>query len=140
VGETERKQRKAQSELNSFFNSTDQLPISRDQFLKKVMPDRAKRPADLADLFKRFLRERLIEENSYVHRISKNPTDEEVDIAYDKFGPLGDLHGANVMGLRFTTWYQEDVKESRRAAGRESAAQKQQEVAPSEIIPANIGK
>jgi len=135
VGQLQQKQRAVKNELNRFFNSSEKFPISRDEFLKRALPEKANRPSDLAKLFKRFLKQRLFENDFFTHKKWEEPSEVEINTAYDNFGPLQDHHMANLMALRFSTWHQERIAESRSAAGRISGAKrkKSNEIGPPEL-------
>lgn len=91
------------------------FPITRDQFLEKMLPQYKSRTADLARLGKSFQRHILRNTNK------KEPTMDEVAAAYGAWKPYENLDQVCAEADRFEVWHKQYVKEARRDAGEASA-------------------
>jgi hypothetical protein len=92
-------------------------PVSRDLFLRTMLPRYKNRTADLARIGKAYLRDRLREKNGKVL------TQDEVADAYGKWKDVGKYwENANEWAEHFQKWFPRYVAEVRRTAGLKSAA------------------
>jgi hypothetical protein len=102
---------------NFHFEDKD-LPVTRDKFFQRMLPQYKDRADELARIAKYFLKDRLR------HRNNREPTLEEVADTYGRFGPFDKFTEAAAMAYEFHEWHKRDISETRRAAGKESAAKK----------------
>jgi hypothetical protein len=99
----------------TYFKPSDNYPITRDQFLQRVMPQYKNRADKLAQKGKSFVRDSLRERN---HR---EPTQDEVNASYGEWMPCATFAQAGSLGILFKNWYQQCVQQARRDAGLKSA-------------------
>ncbi len=99
----------------TYFKPMDKYPITRDQFLQRVMPQYKNRPDKLAQKGKAFVRDSLRD------RKRREPTQDEVNASYSEWKPLATFAQAGSLGILFKNWYQQCVKQARRDAGLKSA-------------------
>ena len=90
--------------------------VTREVFLRIMLPQFKNRSADLARIGKAFVRDRL--------RVTqkKEPTADEITGAYGAWKNVGDAISANETARVFEEWYPQYVKGARRSAGLKSAA------------------
>ncbi len=100
------------------FLPTGEYPVTRDQFLQKMMPKRKDRTAELAQYAKAFIRDTLR------RRSGKDPTQEEVSEAYGRWKSYDNADQANATAKHFRQWYEQYVKKLRSDAGKASAKKK----------------
>lgn len=109
-------------DLHRYFKPSDKYPVTRDEFIKRVLPQFQGRVKKMAEIGKAYRRVGLVDEN-LINRIWKTPTTDEIEAAYDKWGPFHDHVAAATEALYFKTWYDEDVTSKRRVTSRRNAAQ-----------------
>jgi hypothetical protein len=106
-------------EVNSNFTCADydkdgQI-ISRDKFFKRVLPQsKRNRSYDLAKVGKAFVR------HQFRLQFHREPGEEEFQFFYKNWN-AGNLTQANELFWYFQTWYNQKIRETRRAAGMKSA-------------------
>jgi hypothetical protein len=100
------------------FQRSDKYPVTREQFLKKMLPSCKDRAHELARIGKDYCKSNLRESKG------REPTKDEVDNAFARWGPFRDHLAASTMALRFQWWYDGYVSKVRRAAGLKSAAKR----------------
>jgi hypothetical protein len=93
-------------------------PITRDVFLRTMLPKYKNRADKLAQIAKAFVRDTLRELGGI------EPSQEEVNVAYGKWKPYENAAHANGIAKRFEQWHELLVKRARSAAGMKSAAKK----------------
>jgi hypothetical protein len=100
------------------FSASDKYPVTRDVFLRRVLPKYKHRTADLARIGKAFIRDiqRL--------RTGKDPTEEEIADSFGKWKTYEDQQQANSTANLFKDWYYHHVHSMRRLAGLKSAEAK----------------
>ena len=98
----------------------DEYPITRDQFLRVMLPKYKSRTAELARIAKAFVREVLLD------RHQREPSADEIASAYGTWNlkPYENAKQANGAARKFEIWYAEYIKGIRRHAGLKSAAKK----------------
>ncbi len=116
------------SEKNDYYNDQgehflpipDEYPVTRDQFLRVMLPKYKSRTAELARIAKAFVRDVLLE------RHQRAPTADEIAAAYGTWNlkPYENAKQANGAARKFEIWYADYLKEIRRLAGLKSAAKK----------------
>jgi hypothetical protein len=94
-----------------------ELPVSRDQFLRVMLPQIKHRTAELGEAGRIFL-ERLLA------RDGKEHSKDEVDNLFDRLWPFEDAETAEHAAQIFEKLRQDHISEARRAAGRESASKR----------------
>jgi hypothetical protein len=104
-----------------FDSKLTRFPLTRDDFLRKVLPQYKNRTADLERIAKAFISEKL-QQLRYV--TGEESTPEAVANAYGSWKPYENAAHANEMARIFSKWYHHYVKETRRSAGKKSAAKK----------------
>jgi len=110
-------------DLLKFFKPSDKYPVTREAFLKRMLPKKQSRLNKLVQFGKEFCRERLRDVNFYEKkRTSIEPTQDEVDAAYNNWGPFQTHQGAATMALRFEAWHTEYTTNRRIDAGKCNAA------------------
>ena len=93
-------------------------PLTRDRFLKAMLPQYKGRADKLAQIGKAYVHDTLSESNGRL------PTQNEVAEAYGNWKPYKNDIQANHGAKRFERWHSRYVNEVRRAAGLKSAAKK----------------
>jgi hypothetical protein len=101
-----------------FLPIPDEYPVTRDQFLRVMLPKYKSRTADLARIAKAFVCDTLRE------RSGIEPSQDEINDAYGKWKPYENPDHANAVAKRFEQWREWHVKQARSAAGLKSAAKK----------------
>ena len=98
----------------------DEYPVTRDRFLRVMLPKYKSRTADLARIAKAYIRDVLLK------RLHREPTPDEIAGAYAKWNqkPFENPDQANGAAMRFKQWHSGYVRECRRVAGLKSAAKK----------------
>lgn len=96
----------------------DEYPVTRDEFLRVMLPKYKSRTADLARIAKLFVRDVLRERNHW------EPTPDEIATAYGRWKPYENLDQANAGARTFEKWYLEYKIRNKRLAGMKSAAKK----------------
>ena len=119
--------RGVKNDVFGFFKPTDKFPIALDELLKKALPQKANRPGELATLFKEYLKRRIFEQNVFGKKKIEDPTEGEINAAYDKMKTLPDKHAAGITALHFRTWFEAGVSEARHVAGLKSARKKKKD-------------
>jgi hypothetical protein len=99
-----------------YFQPSDKYPITRDEFLRKMLPQSANRPHLWVPIAKEYLREKLLKNNR------KEPTQDGINAAYAKWPPIPSHYSAVAKALDFEKWHSDYIRKSRRNAGRKSAA------------------
>ena len=99
---------------------SSESPVSRDLFLRTMLPKYNSRSADLARIGKAFLWNILLD------RFQREPTRDEIADAYGKWNqnPYANSEMANAAARQFGNWYADYIKNIRRFAGLKSAARK----------------
>jgi hypothetical protein len=87
---------------------SSESPVSRDLFLRTMLPKYKSRSADLARIAKEFLRDVLLVQ------FQKEPTRDEIADAYGKWNqkPYANSDMANAAARRFANWYADYIKGS----------------------------
>jgi len=93
-------------------------PLTRDRFLKTMLPQYKGRADKLAQIGKAYVHDSLRESNGRL------PTQNEVAEAYGNWKPYKNDFQANHGAKRFERWHSRYLNEVRRAAGEKSAAKK----------------
>jgi hypothetical protein len=88
-----------------------ELPITRDVFFQRMLPQYQNRADELARIAKDFLRDRLRQNNT------GEPTLDEVADAYMRFGPFEHVPDVASMARKFYKWRELSISKSRRDAG-----------------------
>jgi hypothetical protein len=96
----------------------DEYPVTRDQFLRVMLPKYKSRTAELARIAKLFVRDVLRDRN---HR---EPTPDEIATAYGRWKAYENAEQANAGAKFFEKWYSEYKNRNKRLAGMKSAANK----------------
>jgi len=98
--------------VKSFFGHVSkEQPVTRDQFLRKLLPQYKSRSADLARIAKSWIKF-VLEQRS-----GKVPTQDEIVAAYARWKPYEDSNKAERMADSFKLWYEWKKFEARRIAG-----------------------
>jgi hypothetical protein len=99
---------------------SSESPVTRDLFLRTMLPKYKSRSADLARIGKAFLWNILLD------RFQREPTRDEIADAYGKWNrkPYANSEMANAAARQFVNWYADYIKNIRRFAGLKSAARK----------------
>lgn len=100
-----------------FDAETIEFPLTRDKFFQTLLPHLKSRP-DLTRIGKAFVAYLLRRKHQ------KEPTPDEIIDGYRFWPSLHSDDRLEELGRSFIKWYRETVKETRRAAGKISAAKK----------------
>ena len=106
-------------------------PITRDQFLTRMLPQFKSRSAKLTRIGKAFLSSKLREATE------KEPTPGEVDVAYKKWPSYENIDAANAEAARFIAWHPAHISEIRRDAGKKSAQKRLAAAEANKLQPKN---
>ena len=101
-----------------FPSTSGKYPVTRDQFLRVVLPKYKNRTADLARFARCFLQDTLADRNG------KKPTQDEVNDAYSNWKSYEGSEQANDAASKFKMWLRCHIIHVRRDAGRASAKKK----------------
>jgi hypothetical protein len=99
---------------------SSESPVTRDLFLRTMLPKYKGRTADLARIGKAYLWENLLD------RYQREPTHDEIAAASGEWNkkPYKNAELANVAARHFKNWYWDYISRVRRLAGLKSAAKK----------------
>lgn len=110
------------------FLPTDEYPVSRDQFLQRMLAKSKKnRTFDLARTAKAYVRDTLRK------RTGKDPTQDEISDAYGRWKNYENADQANAGASHFRQWYPYYIKQVRSASGKKSAVKKAEKKAKLEL-------
>lgn len=99
-----------------FSSTSNKYPLTRDSFLREVLPNYKNRTADLARFGKMFIRDTLQDQGG------KEPTQDEVNEAYSNWKPYQCSEQANDEAGKFRMWLRIHKNRVRSAAGKNSVA------------------
>ncbi len=104
--------------LDEIRVSTDEraYPLSRDDFFRMILPKMKSRPAEVAQLAKKFLRDDLSK------RHKKEPTQDEVNAVYSGWKTYKTFEQAYAAEKYFLGWHKQHIQQQRSNAGSASAA------------------
>ena len=109
----------AESMRNWTDFETKELPVTRDVFFQRMLPESYQNRADeLAKVAMEFLKDRLRRNNN------SEPTLDEVTEAYKSFGPFGKITEVALAKYEFREWYDLKISKVRRAAGMQSGTKR----------------
>jgi hypothetical protein len=104
--------------LESSLPMPDKFPLNRNEFLKKMNPKNKSRPDLLQREGKAYVRDVLRE------RFEREPTTDAINDAYGRWKPYLNATKVRLAAVDYEKWRRQHIKDSRRAAGVKSAANK----------------
>jgi hypothetical protein len=101
IGRQERNHQDFKDAIYLHFQRSDKYPVTRDEFLKKMLPHLTSRAHELTQIGKAYWRRTLFEknfiENGQKLMDLKEPTQNEINDAFANWGPFQDHHTASIM-------------------------------------------
>lgn len=95
-----------------------ELPVTRDVFFQRLLPKHRGPAREL--LAKKFLGDKLRQSNN------RKPTLDEVEDAYNSFGPFEQMLPVGMTAYQFRKWHKLKISKIRRSAGEKSAKKKKE--------------
>ena len=117
----EKKRQSADKDLTFFFKPSDKYPVTREDLLKKILPQYQSRKKKLERIGQEYWRATIRDNNRFEKGNFEEPTQGEIEAAYNKWGPFQNHYVAAIMALKFNSWYEEFVKYKRIKSGKSNA-------------------